>query len=213
MREINLPEDFVDFTEARKQSFLSLKKLKEEGRKVVGVFCTYTPYEIVDAAGATPVSLCGVGETDIPAAERHLPKNLCPLIKASYGGAVTDHCPFFYFSDMILAETTCDGKKKMYEFLSQLKQTHVMQLPPGQHGRMALEFWKSEVEACKEAIEEFFGISISEEDLRSAIKLRNRERKAILEFFRVGCLKPAPVSGYELSTVVSSNKFAFDIEE
>lgn len=51
----------------------------------------------MDAADATPVSLCAIGEGNIPAAEKQLPKNLCPLIKASYGGAVTDRCPFFIF--------------------------------------------------------------------------------------------------------------------
>ncbi len=110
MREITLPEEFVSYPEARKQAFLRLKELKEQGRRVVGIFCTYTPLELIDAAGATPVVLCGIGEENIPAAEQRLPKNLCPLIKASYGGAVTDHCPFFYFFDMVRAESTCDGK-------------------------------------------------------------------------------------------------------
>ena len=33
------------------------------------------------------------------------------LIKSSYGFAKTDKCPFFYFSDVVVGETTCDGKK------------------------------------------------------------------------------------------------------
>ncbi len=65
----------------------------------------------------------------IPAAETHLPKNLCPLIKASYGSALTDTCPYFYFSDLVVGETTCDGKKKMFELLGEIKPTYVMQLP------------------------------------------------------------------------------------
>ena len=35
--------------------------------------------------------------------------------------AKTQKCPFFYFSDLIIGETTCDGKKKMYEYLGQFK--------------------------------------------------------------------------------------------
>ena len=38
MEEIKLPKDFVSYPEARKQAFLGLKKLKEEGRRIVGVF-------------------------------------------------------------------------------------------------------------------------------------------------------------------------------
>lgn len=213
MEEIKLPKDFVTYPEARKKAFLSLKKLKEEGRRIVGVFCTYTPWELIEAADAVAVVLCGIGEENIPAAEKRLPKNLCPLIKASYGSAATDRCPFFYFSDMVLAETTCDGKKKMYELRGELKHCHIMQLPPGAGGKGALEFWKAEVESVKEDLEDFYGIKITEEKLRAAIRLRNRERKAILDFYEVGRLKPTPISGYELNTVVTSNDYAFDIEE
>ena len=78
------------------------------------------------AAGAP---LCAFSDEPIPAAETKLPRNLCPLIKASYGFALTDTCPYFYFSDFILGETTCDGKRKMFELMNELKETYVMQLP------------------------------------------------------------------------------------
>ena len=69
------------------------------------------------------------------------------------------------------------------------------------------------MESVKEDLEDFYGIKITEEKLRAAIRLRNRERKAILDFYEVGRLKPTPISGYELNTVVTSNDYAFDIEE
>ena len=212
MSELHLPDNFETFPEARKKAFLTMKELKEKGTRIVGTFCTYTPAELVTAADAVDVGLCGISEELIPTAEVRLPKNLCPLIKASYGGAVSGKCPFFYFSDMILAETTCDGKKKMYELLGELKHTHVMQLPPGKTGVKALEFWKAEVVDLKEDLEQFYGIEISDDKLREAIKLRNRERKAILDFFEIGKLKPTPLSGYEINTIISSNDYNVDIE-
>ena len=212
MSELHLPDNFETFPEARKKAFLTMKELKEKGTRIVGTFCTYTPAELVTAADAVAVGLCGISEELIPPAEVRLPKNLCPLIKASYGGAVSGKCPFFYFSDMILAETTCDGKKKMYELLGELKHTHVMQLPPGKTGVKALEFWKAEVVDLKEDLEQFYGIEISDDKLREAIKLRNRERKAILDFFEIGKLKPTPLSGYEINTIISSNDYNVDIE-
>lgn len=112
MTNLKLPEDFETYPEARKNAFLKMKELKESGRRIVGVFCTYTPWELIEAADAAAVVLCGIGDDNIPIAETRLPQNLCPLIKASYGAALADRCPFFYFSDMVLAETTCDGKRK-----------------------------------------------------------------------------------------------------
>ena len=111
----DLPEVFEEFAEQRKNSFLGIKKIKEQGMPVIGSYCTYFPQEIALAMGAASVSLCSTSDETIADAERELPKNLCPLIKSSYGFARTDKCPFFYFSDVVVGETTCDGKKKMYE--------------------------------------------------------------------------------------------------
>ena len=175
----NLPGKFDDFSEARRNAFVTIKNLKDEGEKVVGVFCAFTPTEIIMAADAVPVSLCGVSEEPIPDAERHLPRNLCPLIKSSYGFAITDKCPFFYFSDMVVGETTCDGKKKMYEYLSDVKKTHVMQLPQTYKEEDAYKLWNNELVKLKKELERFYEVEITEEKLRAAINLKNRERIAL----------------------------------
>ena len=139
-----LPEVFEEFAEQRKNSFLGVKKLKEQGVPIVGAYCTYFPQEIAMAMGAATVGLCSPSDETIPEAERDLPKNLCPLIKSSYGFAKTDKCPFFYFSDVVVGETTCDGKKKMYEYMSEFKDVFLMELPNTQ-GEEALKLWKSEI--------------------------------------------------------------------
>lgn len=206
----NLPNKFDEYSEARREGFLRVKELKENGTKVVGVFCTYTPMELIYAAGAVPVGLCGVSEESIPDAEVHLPKNLCPLIKSSYGFAVSDKCPYFYFSDMIVGETTCDGKKKMYELLNEIKHTHVMHLPQGQKKDHAFKYWREEMLELKEVLEEKFGVEISDEKLRQSIIDRNYERKVLLDFYELGKLNPSPITGYEVNTVIEALGFQFD---
>lgn len=67
------------------------------------------------------VGLCSTSDETISEVEKVLLSNLCPLIKSSYGFAITDKCPYMYFSDLIVGETTCDGKVKMYELLAQLR--------------------------------------------------------------------------------------------
>ena len=56
----DLPEQFDSFGEARKNGFLKVRSIKEAGGRVAGIFCTFTPLEILDAAGFLPVSLCGM---------------------------------------------------------------------------------------------------------------------------------------------------------
>lgn len=122
---LKLPENFETYMDARKAGFIRMQEAKEKGARIVGTFCSFVPQELIIAAGASAVSLCATSEEPIAAAEADLPRNLCPLIKASYGFAKTDTCPYFYFSDFIVGETTCDGKKKMFELLNELKETYV----------------------------------------------------------------------------------------
>ena len=105
--------------EVTDRNVLNLQEAKEAGKKVVGQYCIYSPDELAIAAGAIPVSLCGTKQDSIPAAEEILPRSLCPLIKSSFGFALQDSCPYLSASDVVVADSTCDGKKKMYELLSQ----------------------------------------------------------------------------------------------
>ena len=210
--KLNLPADFESYPEARKAGFLRMKALKDQGKKVVGLFCSFVPLEIVYAAGALPIGLCAFTDEPIAAAEANLPRNLCPLIKASYGFALTDTCPYFYFSDIVVGETTCDGKKKMFELLNEIKQTYVMQLP---HSRdaAALAFWKGQIIAFKEKLEDFYGITITEDAIREAIRMKNRERKVMKAYLELGKLNPAPMTGYEMGTRVDAGSFSFDLNQ
>ena len=108
---------FDRITTAFERNVLNLNEAKQKGKKVVGQYCMYSPTEIAVAAGAIPVSLCGTRNDSIPAAEEVLPRALCPLIKSSFGFALQDSCPYLVASDIVVADTTCDGKKKMFELL------------------------------------------------------------------------------------------------
>lgn len=205
----NLPEQFQEFGEARRAGFLRVKELKESGRRVAGIFCTFTPTEILDAAGFTSVSLCGMSPETIPVAETRLPKNLCPLIKSSYGFALSDKCPYTYFSDLIVGETTCDGKKKMYELLNEKRPTYVLHLPQGHDGE-PLAAWTKELHRFIAYLEEQFGISITEEALREAARVRNEERLERLKLMELQKQVPPVMSGLQLYQTLEGAGFLFD---
>lgn len=210
--DLKLPANFETYNEARQKGFLRMKELKEQGARVVGMFCSFVPVELIYAAGALPVGLCAFTEEPIPAAEADLPRNLCPLIKASYGFALTDTCPYFYFSDFVVGETTCDGKKKMFELMNEIKDTYVMQLPHSRDAQ-ALAFWREQIIAFQKKLEEFYGITITEEDIRAAIRLKNRERDVMRRYLELGRLNPVAMSGYEMGTRVDAGSFSFDLEQ
>ena len=205
----DLPEVFEEFAEQRKNSFLAVKELKDKGVPVVGSYCTYFPQELAMAMGAASVSLCSTSDETIAEAEKELPKNLCPLIKSSYGFARTDKCPFFYFSDVVVGETTCDGKKKMYEYMAEFKETYLMELPNTQR-EDALVLWRNEMIRFKEYLEKHFETAITEDDIRKAIKVNNEARLALRNLYGVMKHDPAPITGYDLFKVLYGSTFKLD---
>ncbi|NPV74007.1 MAG: 2-hydroxyacyl-CoA dehydratase [Pelotomaculum sp.] len=201
------------FENMRDQNIIELEHAKRNNKKVVGMYCAFGPQELVLAAGALPVSLCGTRQEPIADAEKILPRNLCPLIKSSFGFAVTGTCPYFRFSDFIIAETTCDGKKKMFELLREYKPVHVMHLPQGTNRPGALKWWLEELRLLKDKLEESLGVTISRESLRSAIKLVNRERLAMKSLHELNRLDPAPLTGLDMLTAIWMKGFNVDKED
>ena len=202
-----------DFLKIRERNLMKIKEGKETGLKVVGIYCTYCPQELILAAGAGPVGLCGTKEEPIAAAEEILPRNLCPLIKSSFGFAVSDSCPFFHFSDLIIGETTCDGKKKMFEIMGEMKPVHVMQLPHSQDSRVSYDLWVEEIRALRSKLEEELHVKISDADIWEAVEQVNRETSAAKALCDLNKADPPVLNGLDLLTITWSRSFGIDKSE
>jgi len=191
---------------------LSIEEAKSRGQKVVGQYCLYSPSEIAVAAGAIPVSLCGTRNDSIPAAEEILPRSLCPLIKSSFGFALKGSCAYLAASDVVVADTTCDGKKKMYELLSEYRPIFLLQLPQVQN-EVALAGWRHQFELLIAFLEKQFQVSITEGKLRGAIKLLNRERLALKAVMDLAKRRPSPITGLEMLEIAFKTSFFPDKEK
>ncbi|MHC4395674.1 MAG: double-cubane-cluster-containing anaerobic reductase [Planctomycetota bacterium] len=149
---------------------------RAKGRHIVGIMCEYTPRELIMAADAIPVCLCGGSADMIGPAEDHLPANLCPLIKSTYGYHIQKANPFLEMADLVVAETTCDGKKKMYELMGKTRPMYVLELPQKPIDSDAMVHWLSQLRKFKTELENRFGVKVTEEKIRQAIRTMNRER-------------------------------------
>jgi len=171
---------------------------KKKGAKIVGIMCEYTPRELIMAAGGVPVCLCGGSAEMAEAAGKALPANLCPVIKSTFGFNLEKKNPFLEMSDLLVAETTCDGKKKMYELLARDHPMHVLELPQKPDDPDALDHWTAELRKLKAALENRFSVKITDEKLRSAIRVMNRERKLKRELAALMKAGSPPLTGREL---------------
>ena len=170
----------------------------EAGKPIVGIMCEYTPRELILAAGAAPACLCGGSVEMIAPAEQHLPANLCPLIKSTFGYHLQKANPFLETASLIVSETTCDGKKKMYELMAESRPMHVLELPQKPDLDQSLDHWTGELVKLKEELERRFGVEITDASLREAIDVMNAERavrRELAELMKADC---PPITGRQL---------------
>ena len=188
----------------------AIKSVRDQGKKFVGFYCVFAPQELIVAADAVPVTLCATKEEPIADGEKYLPRNFCPLIKSSYGFAITEKCAFFNNSEFIIGETTCDGKKKMFELMETFKPTVVLEVPQSAKGEAQKAYWRSEVARCKTEIEKRLGVKITDEKMKAAIKELNEQRALMRELAHLNTAIPAPLSGLDMLKVMWARNFTFD---
>ena len=176
---------------------------RDAGAKVIGAYCAYAPVEVVWAMGGVPAVLCAFSNAPIPKAEETLPVNLCPLIKSSYGFIELKTCPFFELADAVVGETTCDGKKKMFELIQEHRPLYVMDLPQCPTNEGAVAYWRHSVAGFKTFLEETFSTTISAAALEESIKDCNRKNRLVERVFAFGASKPAVITWQELYAVAT----------
>lgn len=190
--------DFFDFVVSQIHG-IRVKELmdhKAKGGKVFGTFCVYVPEEIIVAGGGIAVGLCGGADFSVPTGEQILPRNLCALIKSATGFKLGKICPYFESADVIVGETTCDGKKKTWEILDEYVPTYVMDLP---NSRTPADraLWISELGRFVREVEEVTGNTVSPDCLAEATALLNAKRAALQRLFDLRRARPAPISGLD----------------
>lgn len=170
---------------------------KAKGGKVVASFCVFVPDEITVAAGGVSIGLCAGAQFPIPAGEKVLPRNMCPLVKASVGFKLDRICPYFQVADFVVGETTCDGKKKAWEILDEYISTYVMELPQRKE-KIDHTLWTEEIKRFKEKVEKESGNTVTTESLAEAIKLINGKRTALQRLYNARKADLAPISGRDV---------------
>ncbi len=187
-----------------------LRQHAMNGGKVVATYCVFVPEELVLAADAIPVGLCAGAQFSVPIAEEVLPRNTCALIKSSFGFKLGRICPYVQTSHLIVGETTCDGKKKMFEILGQYQPVYIMEVP-NKKNQPSRNLWWSEVIAFKEVIEKLTGNKVTEDKLARATKLLNDRRRALQRLYNTRKACPVPISGKD-ALLVTQVSFYDDVD-
>ena len=180
-----------------------------EGKQVAISFCSHVPQEILEAAGFCSVRVLHTeGIEDISGTA--LPSNLCPLVKKVYslcqGDALSE-------ADLIIAESSCDGKKKMYELLPRQEQLYYYQVPQGEDRSYVNPLIRSECNWLIKTLKQRFGAPVTEDSLRTAAQVWNAERKSVMDLMVLQQQVPPAAWGCEILDALDRNRRIPDTAE
>jgi len=176
-----------------------LIEARKNGKKFIGTFCIYVPDEIAMAGNAVPVALCGGTQFSIPYGEKMFPRDICPLIKSTFGMALSKTCPYGPIKDLGVGETTCDAKKKAWDVVN----FHVMEVPQKKDA-IDTEVWRKAVREFKDRVEALTGFQVESSRLRETTRIMNDKRRALQRLNEFRTLDPPPISGLDALVVMQA---------
>lgn len=197
-------EELTKLSETLSNPFV--ESWKKGGGKVVGYPCTYVPEEIIYAAGILPFRLRGTGCVGTSLADTWLTR----IANCSYARSVLELALTgeYDFLDGVVFTNGCDHTRRAYDnWRAQEKTPAFMHMLPVPHvlTEDGLQWYREEVIAFKEHLEESFGVEVKDESLREAISVYNETRSLLKQLYELRTKKAPPVTGAEtLKIVVAS---------
>ncbi len=177
---------------------------RDSGRRVMGYFCSYTPEEIIHAAGALPFRLFGTKE-NISLADAHLQTYCCSLVRGGLEDALQGKLSFL---DGTVFPHTCDSIQRLSDIwrLNAGLSLHMdVVLPVKLNTESARTYMMDIIKKFRKDLEKGIGVSISDEDLLRSIRLYNNIRDLLGRVFSIKNRHPDAIAGNDLYRIMKSS--------
>jgi predicted CoA-substrate-specific enzyme activase len=169
----------------------------------VGYLCSYTPVEILDAAGVahTRLAKCGTPE-QVARGEAYTKSVFCDVTKSILGSfAVKD--PLFDGLDRVTTFYTCDSMRAAADAIdARFKPTYGYLVPRNRSKQSARQLFRSEIVRFRKDVEDLVRKDISLERIRQAQAESNRIRALVREISEFRKLDTPALTGTEFLEIV-----------
>ena len=174
----DLPEGMGYFIDIMRNVFvrqgkplISTRLQRTDNQKIIGTYCIMVPEELIYAAGAIPVRLCGGSYEASSIGDELVPRDTCPVVKASVGFTSLGLISLYQICDAVIVPTTCDAKRKMGEELSKFTEVWMLEVPHIKDSEGARRQWLEHIKALKKDLEKLTGKRIRRKALQTSIRM------------------------------------------
>jgi bzd-type benzoyl-CoA reductase N subunit len=180
-----------------------IEQWKNEGKQVLGYFCTYIPEEIIHAAGILPIRVRARGCTDTPMGDAYMTPTACSFTRCCLELANKKE---YSFLDGIVSSNCCDQIRRLYDnirYKAPFPFQYIMGIP-GNVNETTLDWFKHELSKFKQVIENKFNVTITDDKLRDAIKKYNQSRIYLKKLYELRKTDDPPITGTDIMNVIST---------
>ena len=176
---------------------LRVRELRKAGKKTIGYICLYPPVEIITALGMAPFRVFGDMNEPITAADQVSTTVVCPFLRSIIDLGIKGK---FDFLDGIVGAHTCDiGMTLLISWRDYVKDapfTHLIDVPHTDHAP-AVDYFEGQINSFKRHLEEFAGEKLTDDKLKKACELHNKQRKLVRELYDLRKSDPPMLNSIE----------------
>ena len=197
-----------EFAEYSEHPYRVLSAYKKEGKKVIGVLPYFAPVELVVAAGMIPMGIWGSNKKTIAMAKEYCATFYCTIAQLALEMLLDGTLDQL---DGVITPTICDTLRPMSQNIRVAMSGKLpcifLAHPQNRRPAFGLQFTVDQYNHIKGELEKIAGKTITDDDLRAAIKVMNRNRAARRAFVKLAGQHPEAVSAVNRSAVLRSAWF------
>ncbi len=182
-------------------------KLAEElhgrGKKIFGLISWSIPEEVIYASGVIPFRLFGEARL-IEKAHAYLPSWSCSFSRKCLETALNGR---YGWLDGLVASKLEDTYIALFYLLRHYlkpKFSYLLQVPVLK-SEVCKDYFSKEISGLKSKVEEFLGRTVSDDDLKKAIKVYNENRRLLRMLYQARKGDDFPLSGADVLKIVVSS--------
>lgn len=178
--------------------------LKAQGRKIIGYFCSYTPEEIIHAAGAHPQRLFGT-RGEISLADAHLQAYCCSLVRGGLEDALAGRLDFL---DGTVFPHTCDSIQRLsdiWRLNTKFGFFADVVLPVKLDTQSSRDYLEEVLAKFRRDLAQGLGKEITDQDLADSIKTYQTIRAALTEIYRLRAQDPGLMRGRDVYAIIKGS--------
>jgi len=170
-------------------------------KKHIGWMCSYTPLELIYAAGFLPYRI--IGHSEPPQnADSYIHPNFCQFVKSTIDVAIDGG---YDFLDGVVFVNSCDAMRRLHDVWKRYVPTkfmHILDIPMGALS-LGTNYLKEEFNKLKIALEKHSSHPISNKDIKNAIEVFKESRLIYNQLNSLRIESPPSISGTVLMKLTS----------